>query len=65
MRDYLKRLGELAGAGFLAGAGSYVAANGLDLSQAGLRGLVAAGILAAYGVIVKQVGDRERPTATK
>lgn len=62
MRDYLKRLGELAGAGFLAGAGEYVARNGFELSQAGLRGLAVAGALTAYGVLVKQLGDRHRPT---
>ena len=62
MKSYLKRLGELAGAGFLAGAGEYVARNGFELSQAGLRGLGVAGALAAYGVIVKQLGDRQRPT---
>jgi hypothetical protein len=60
---YLKRLGELAVAGFVAGAGSYVAQNGVDLSAAGIRGLVVAGLLAAYGVLAKPAGDRERPTA--
>ena len=62
MKDYLKRQGELASAGFLAGAGSYVAQNGLDLSAAGLRGLLVAGALAAYGLLVKRLGDKERPT---
>lgn len=62
MKDYLKRLGELAGAGFVAGAGSYVTEHGFELSQAGLRGVLVAGALAAYGVIMKSVGDRERPT---
>jgi hypothetical protein len=62
VKDYLKRQGELASAGFLAGAGSYVAQNGLDLSAAGLRGLLVAGALAAYGLLVKQLGDKERPT---
>ena len=62
MKSYLKRLAELAGAGFLAGAGSYVGQNGLDLSAAGLRGLVVAGALAAYGVVVKSVGAKDRPT---
>lgn len=63
--DYLKRLSELAGAGFLAGAGEYVVRNGFELSQAGLRGLAVAGGLAAYGVVVKKLGDRQRPTAVK
>lgn len=65
MRQYLKRLAELAVAGFVAGAGSYVTEHGLDLSQAGVRGLLVAGALAAYGVIVKEVGDKERPAVTK
>lgn len=62
MRDYLKRLAELAGAGALAGVGSYVAQNGLDLTAAGVRGLLVAAGMAAYGVVVKQLGDRARPT---
>lgn len=62
---YLKQLAELAGAGFVAGVGSYVAQNGVDLSSAGLRGLIVAGALAAYGVLVKNVGDKESPLAAK
>lgn len=65
MLTYLKRLAELAGAGFLAGAASYVAQSGLHLDGASLRGLIVGGGLAAYGVIVKNLGDRLRPTATK
>lgn len=63
MKAYLKRLAELAGAGFTAGAGSYVAQNGFDLSAAGLRGLLVAAGLAAYGIVVKKLGeDVDRPT---
>lgn len=62
MRDYLKRQAELVGAGFVAGVGSYVVQNGLDLSAAGLRGLLVAGALAAYGVVVKKLGEKDRPT---
>lgn len=62
MRDYLKRLVELAAAGALAGGASYVAENGFDLSAMGLRGLLVAAGMAAYGVVVKRLGDRERPT---
>jgi hypothetical protein len=62
LRDYLKRLAELASAGFLAGAGTYVAQNGFELTQAGARGLLVAGGLAAYGLVVKGLGDKERPT---
>lgn len=64
MKSYLKRLVELAVAGFGAGATTYVVQNGLDLSAAGLRGLLVAAALAAYGVVVKQLGkDVDRPTA--
>lgn len=63
MKLYLKRLAELAVAGFIAGAGSYVAQNGVELSGLGLRGLLTAAGLAAYGVVVKKLGDdQERPT---
>lgn len=62
MKDYLKRLAELAAVGFGAGAAEYVAVNGLDWSRAGLQGLVVAGVVAAYGVIVRSLGDKDRPT---
>lgn len=62
MKDYVKRLVELAVAGALAGGASYVAENGMDLSAAGVRGLLVAAGMAAYGVIVKRLGDRDRPT---
>lgn len=66
MRAYLSRLFELSAAGFLAGAATYVAQNGLDYSSAGLRGLVTAGALASYGLVVKQLGaDKDRPTLGK
>lgn len=64
MKAYLKRQAELAGAGFVAGASSYVLQNGLDLSSAGLRGLLVAGAMAAYGVLVKSLGDKDRPTVS-
>lgn len=63
MKDYLKRLAELASAGFVAGVSSYVIQNGVDLTSAGLRGLLVAGALAAYGLVVKKLGeDVDRPT---
>ena len=64
MKAYLKRQAELAGAGCVAGASSYVLQNGLDLSSAGLRGLLVAGAMAAYGVLVKSLGDKDRPTVS-
>lgn len=65
MKSYLKRLAELAVAGAGAGAASYIAQNGLDLSGAGLRALLTAAGMAAYGVVVKRVGDRSRPTVSE
>lgn len=65
MREYLKRLGELAVAGFTAGAVEHVVTHGLDLSAAGLKGLGVAGLLTAYGLLVKSVGDKDRPTVSK
>lgn len=65
MKDYVKRLVELAGAGALAGAGSYVAQNGLELSGMGLRALLVAAGMSAYGVLVKYLGDRNRPTVSE
>lgn len=62
MKEYLKRQAELAAAGALAGAASYVAQNGLELSGMGLRALLVAAGMSAYGVIVKRLGDRDRPT---
>lgn len=62
MKDYVKRLVELAGAGFVAGAGEHVVRHGLELSQAGVKGLVVAGLLAAYGLVVKSLGAKDRPT---
>lgn len=62
MKAYLKRLAELAGAGFVAGAGEHVVRHGFELSQAGLKGLVVAAGLAAYGVVVKKLGEKDRPT---
>lgn len=62
MKNYLARLVELAGAGFLVGASEYVVQHGFELSSAGLRGLAVAGGMAAYGVLVRKLGDKERPT---
>ena len=65
MSDYIKRLVELAGAGFLAGAGAHLAQNGLDYSAAGLKGLAVAGLIAAYGILVKRLGDKNSPSAVR
>lgn len=65
MKDYLRRLIEAAAVGFGAGAVEYIATSGLDWSKAGLQGLFFAGLVAAYGVAVKYIGDHDRPTVTK
>lgn len=63
MKLYLKRLAELAIAGFFTGGAEYVVTEGADLSSAGLQGLLVAAGLAAYGLVVKQLGDDvDRPT---
>jgi hypothetical protein len=62
MKDYLKRLAELAGAGFVAGASAHVVQNGFELSEAGVKGLLVAGLLAAYGLVVRKAGEANRPT---
>ncbi len=63
MKLYLKRLAEIAVAGFFTSGASYVATEGVDLSRAGLAGLLTAVGLGVYGVIVKHLGaDLDRPT---
>lgn len=65
MKSYVKKLVELAGAGFVAGSSSYVVQNGFELSSAGLRGLLVAAGLAAYGVVVRKLGEDNTPSAVK
>jgi hypothetical protein len=63
VKDYLKRLAEVAVVGGLSAGGAYVTQNGFDLSQAGVTALLAAIGVAAYGVVVKKLGsDVDRPT---
>lgn len=63
MSDFVKRLGELAVTGFFVGGAAEVTANGFELSQAGISGLLTAAGLAAYGLVVKNLaGDVDRPT---
>ena len=65
MRAYVQRLAELAGAAFIAGSGQYVVTHGFDLSKAALQGAVVAGLAAAYGLVAKNLGDKDRPTVSK
>lgn len=65
MKLYLKRLAELAAAGFLAGSAQYVATHGLELSSAAVQGAATAGLTAVYGLLAKQFGDKARPTVSK
>ena len=58
---YLKRLVELAAVAFLAAAVPVFTANGI--SKAGLAGAGSAGLAAVYGLLVKGLGDKDRPSA--
>lgn len=57
---YLKRLLELALVAFIAGAAPVIQEQGL--SKASLAGAGMAGAVAVYGIIVKGLGDKDRPT---
>lgn len=65
MKSYIKKLAELALAGFVAGAGEYVATNGAGLSAASLQGLAVAAGLAGYGVVVRKLGEDNTPSAVR
>lgn len=65
MSSYIKKLVELALVGFVAGASEYVGTHGVDLSAASLQGLVVAAGLAAYGVVVRKLGEDNTPSAVK
>jgi len=63
MKEYAKRLGELAVVGFFTGGAADIAKDGFDLSSNGVVGLLSAAGLAAYGLVVKRLGeDVDRPT---
>lgn len=62
MKSYLYRLGELTLVVFFGGAGEYVVAHGFEPTRAGIQGVVVAGLVAVYGVAVKRLGDKDRPT---
>lgn len=65
MKLYLQRLAELAAAGFLAGVGQYVVANGFELSQAAVQGAGTAGAAAVLGLLAKKFGDKDKPGIVK
>lgn len=58
---YLKRLLELMLAAFIAGAAPVIQEQGL--SRASVTGAVTAGAVALYGLLVKGLGDKDRPSA--
>lgn len=60
---YLKRLAELVLVAFVSAAAPVLADQGLD--KAAVSAAVSAGLAAVYGLLVKRVGDTERPTASK
>ncbi len=57
---YLKRLAELLVVAFIGGAAPVFLNQGL--TKAGLSGAVTAGAMAVYGLLVKGLGDKDRPT---
>lgn len=58
--EYAKRLAELALVAFLGAAVPVLVDRGLD--KAALAGALSAGLAAVYGIVVKSVGDKDRPT---
>lgn len=62
MLVYLRRMAEAAFVAFL-GAASASLLSAPQIDRAALHGAIAAGVAALYGLVVKRVGDQERPTA--
>lgn len=65
MSVFLKRLGERVLIAFLGGALAVITENGFELDKAAIGAAVAAGVHAVYGVLVKGIGDSDRPDAAK
>lgn len=59
---YLLRLLEELAVAFVAGAVPVLAASPSDFSKSALFGAMVAGLRGVYGVIIKAVGDPERPS---
>jgi hypothetical protein len=57
---YVKRLAELALVAFLGAAVPVFTEQGL--TKAGTAGAATAGLVAVYGLLVKGLGDKDRPT---
>lgn len=62
MGTYLKRMTEMVVMTFVGGASASLMASG-RLDKAAFAGAVSAGVAAVYGLIVKRVGEKDRPTA--
>lgn len=60
MKDYVKRLAELVAVTFLGAAVPVLVSGGL--SKAAVSGAVTAGLVALYGLVVKNKGAADRPT---
>lgn len=58
--DYLKRLFELVVVTFIGAAIPHLVSGGFD--KAGLYAAGSAGLAAVYALVVKKVGDPDRPT---
>lgn len=61
MGTYLKRLAERVVVAFVAGASAVLLAGDGGLDKGLLGAAIAGGVHAAYGVLVKRVGDKDRP----
>lgn len=62
MLMYLRRTVEIMGVAFLGGALPTWLQNP-SLDRVALHGAIAAGVAAVYALIVKRIGDSDRPTA--
>ena len=65
VKQFAKRTAEAAVAGGVIASGSYVTQNGFELSEASVIGLLSAAGWAVYGVLVRKLGELNRPTIVK
>lgn len=65
MKQFVKRTAEAAIAGGVIASGSYVTQNGFEPSEASVIGLLSAAGWAVYGIVVRNLGEVNRPTAVK
>jgi hypothetical protein len=61
--SFLKRFAEQAVVAFAVGFGGVFLAGGGDLQMSAASGALAAGMRAVYALFVKNVGDKDQPSA--